>query len=812
LAEKFPDNTFVAPRWGTGRRLAIAEAPGETEAQLGEPLVGGAGRWLRGTLGSDGRRHGGMYKAAGVREETVTLVNVIQCQPPHNVFPLDSKARSYISARDARRAIEHCRQAHLEPVLQARPWERVDLFGDHALHAVTDSSESITAVRGTPMAIPSINSSSGPPRTIAIPTLHPAYIMRDQDMMPIVVNDLAKSTQRPPEHFNLYPSLADVEAFDATEFAFDIETVPADHNRITMVGLSARDFHALVVPFSGDYRPLLRRIFNRATRVVGQNSVAFDIPHLAANGIELSPRAEHFDLMLMHGLLFPEWSHSLDFIGRQFTSIGAWKGDKTSEERYNARDVMVTWLCFRQMYPMLVKEKLLDLYRYKSVPLQLICSRMEALGVRCDPQRFDTVRMRVLSEMAELEKQLPEALRTQTVEVKRRQPAPLGTVGKSGKPVKFVMVPATEQVVPWRSSDFKKKYLYETLGLPAQENPKAEGKITADKGALDKLIRKYGSQYPWLKSLKELSKLGVLLSGFLNVEKQEAGEVHPRFNVVGTATGRLSSASPNFQNQPPAAKYMYVPRTPEMVFIECDYRSMEGRLTAWFSRDTDRLERMNDSSFNEYKWAINKIEGTPIEEIEKDNSVDAPYGLYKRIILGLGYGLGARKIANMYGIPEAKVKRIMFEIKSKAFPRLTSWQEATGALAKQQGFLVTPFGRKRWFWTDRAYTESLAFLPQSSGADIVFNAMIGLCYPKVGWPEELAAYVSPVLKPLPAEVELLVQVHDALLFECPRPMVEKAIDCIVPVMEQPWPQLRGFALPVSVEVGESWGEMEPWRK
>src|SRR5512146_1723273 len=133
MRKLFPDNTFVAPRMGTGLRLAIAEAPGAQEAEEGEPLVGGAGSWLRGTKLSDGRRTGGMYAKAGVRDEEITFANVLNCRPLNNIFPTDSDGRSYISEADAYAAVSHCLRNHVEPLLRSRPWKRIDLFGDKPL-------------------------------------------------------------------------------------------------------------------------------------------------------------------------------------------------------------------------------------------------------------------------------------------------------------------------------------------------------------------------------------------------------------------------------------------------------------------------------------------------------------------------------------------------------------------------------------------------------------------------------------------------------------------------------------------------------
>lgn len=271
----FPQNTFVSPRLGRGTRLVICEAPGEEESLLGEPLVGGAGKWLRGAKVNN-HRAGGILPRAGIRDEDVTFANCIQCRPPENVFPTDAAAKSYISPTEGAEAVQHCWQAHLRPLLVGRHWSRIDLLGDKPLRLVGGLSGGIFKWRGSPIAVPELG-----PAPIAIPTLHPAFIMRDQTFLPVVINDLKKSLLIPPERYNLQPSLSDVQAFQFKTFAFDIETNRGT-GEIIMVGLCAKPYEAMVVPFQGAYKRELKRIFENAENIIGQNCIAFDVPILFA--------------------------------------------------------------------------------------------------------------------------------------------------------------------------------------------------------------------------------------------------------------------------------------------------------------------------------------------------------------------------------------------------------------------------------------------------------------------------------------------------------------------------------------------------
>lgn len=248
---------------GTGDRLVIAEAPGEEESIIGEPLVGGSGRWFD-----------SMCRSAGIKRETLSLANCINCRPLNNVFPTDPEAKKYISLEDGKRAVEHCYRAHVEPLLKSHPWKRVDILGDKALRLLTGKEGGITQWRGSPLPVIGMG-----PKPLAIATFHPSYLMRDQEQLIVAINDLKKPLEQPPEHYNLYPSLEDVKNFKYKEFALDIETRGWTKD-ITMVGLCAKPTFVVVVPFQGAYIQELKRIILQAETIITQNGIQFDLPIL----------------------------------------------------------------------------------------------------------------------------------------------------------------------------------------------------------------------------------------------------------------------------------------------------------------------------------------------------------------------------------------------------------------------------------------------------------------------------------------------------------------------------------------------------
>src|ERR1700722_16207724 len=334
MQQKPPDTNFVPPlvRVG-GKRPVIAEAPGSTESERLEPLCGGAGSWLRGKVNESGKRTGGIIGEAGLNDEDISYANVINCRPPNNLFPTDVGPDGYISKAEAQVAGEHCRSGHLWPMLRSRKWERLDLLGDKPLRFLGRKGEGIKKWRGSPLRIEGLNDN----KPIAIPTYHPAYVARDQSVLPIVVHDLQKGLVCPPEYYSPTPTVEEVRAFNFKKFAFDIET-EGFSRRVKMVGLCARPYFALAVPFRGEYLVELRRIFREASEIIGHNSTQFDLPILAEHNVVPGVETKCWDTMLMHHLRFPDFDHDLEFVGTQFTSKPAWKGEKGSLEWYCCRD------------------------------------------------------------------------------------------------------------------------------------------------------------------------------------------------------------------------------------------------------------------------------------------------------------------------------------------------------------------------------------------------------------------------------------------------------------------------------------------
>lgn len=440
---------------GTGKELWIGEAAGEDEARTGKPFVGGAGSWLN-----------SMLRAARIVRGSLNIVNTIGCRPPENVYPGSAKW-IFTERSTARAAVEYCRQHHLEPALTQIQPTRVVALGNEALRAVTSRS-GILQWRGSPLPLKG-RVVEGPK---VIPTLHPAYLMRQASLFSVAVQDLRRNLEVPPEDYDLYPHINTVRAFNSTVFSFDFEW--DDKGRITMCGLSDKWYRSICVPFDGDFIPELKRIFEAATVLIGHNIVDADTWYFTQLGWNVT--AKLHDTMLAQHLIQPDMRHGLGFVGSVFTGKVFWKGSgEESEDEdgnilstgaqwktwdspdaiprqyggyggvhsadeawrlYNARDTDGTLQAEAPIFKTLRDFRQEHVYWNVSVPAAYICRDINRTGLRIDSSRVVDIRRTLEDDIKQTEGKLPGGLKPYDKPVTKQIPAPPGTLRAKTKTCK----------------------------------------------------------------------------------------------------------------------------------------------------------------------------------------------------------------------------------------------------------------------------------------------------------------------------------------------------------------------------------------
>jgi uracil-DNA glycosylase len=438
---------YVPLQRGTGSELWVGEAAGEEEIKDGKPFVGGAGSWLN-----------SMLRSARIARSTLNIINTIGCRPPNNVYPGSDKW-TWTDKQTAYAGVQYCRQHHLAPALIQIEPSRVVALGDEAMYSLTGRS-GVTLWRGSPLPLRG-RMDEGPR---VVPTLHPAFLMRQASLFAVAVRDLNRGLSVPPENYDLYPSLDTVRNFTSRIFAFDFEWEPRT-GEITMCGLTDKSYYSICVPFVGEYIEELKRIFEAAEVIIGHNIVDADTAYFEKLGWNV--RARLHDTMLAQHLIQPDYRHGLAFVASVFTNKVFWKGKGEEQEDeagnilpsgaqwktwdspdaiprsfggyggcvsadeawrlYNARDTDGSFQAEDGIFRYLRQCGQEHVYWNVSLPAAHICRSLNEHGLRIDRRKLADIRSTLEAEIRTTEQGLPEGLAPYEKPITRTVPAPAGT-------------------------------------------------------------------------------------------------------------------------------------------------------------------------------------------------------------------------------------------------------------------------------------------------------------------------------------------------------------------------------------------------
>ncbi len=336
--------------------------------------------------------------------------------------------------------------------------------------------------------------------------------------------------------------------------------------------------------------------------------------------------------------------------------------------------------------------------------------------------------------------------------------------------------------------------LFEVLGLPAGK--KNQRGYSTDAQTLKSLCDKHPIAKKVLR-YRELAKMKSTYIDALPRMRGKDGRVHTSFNQTVTATGRLSSSDPNLQNIPVRTDFgrhireCFVPLHEGELFVSADYSQIELRLLAHLSGDESLIEAFC-SGVDFHTSTAARVFGVSVEEVTSQMRSRA-----KAVNFGIVYGQQAFGLANSLGI-DYKEAQEMINRYFKVHPGVRAYLDETVAQAKECGYAVTMFGRKRHIpelrasnATQRAFGERTAMNHpmQGSAADIIKLAM------------------NEVRRRLFEEgfkTQLMLQVHDELDFSAPADELERLKAMVSEVMSG----VVELKVPLEVEVsaGPNWAK------
>jgi len=341
--------------------------------------------------------------------------------------------------------------------------------------------------------------------------------------------------------------------------------------------------------------------------------------------------------------------------------------------------------------------------------------------------------------------------------------------------------------------------LFEKLGLAHGKRTKTGYSTSAD--VLDKLAEEHEIVRKILE-YRELTKLkSTYVDGLLTAASPETGRIHTSFNQTGTATGRLSSSEPNLQNIPIRTeagreiRAAFVAPAGTHVLVCADYSQIELRVLAHITRDPRLVAAFANDQDIHTDTAAQLFAVTP-EEVTSEMRRRA-----KVVNFGIAYGMSPRGLARDLAISQEEATQYILNYFA-TYPGVQDYMRDTVERARRDGYVTTLLNRRRYLpdlgnpnprvreFADRTAINTPI---QGTAADLMKVAML---------------HVGSALRREGLRARTTLQVHDELMFECPKP----ELDALAALVVESMTNAMALEVPLRVEVeyGPNWKELADW--
>ena len=599
-----------------------------------------------------------------------------------------------------------------------------------------------------------------------------------------------RTAQTTPHEYTLVESAAQLREVVAAvgrypEFCFDTETTGFDifNDRIVGLSLAVEPFKAWYVPFlekdTPEYAEIVRPLFeDEKIAKIGQN-IKFDLMVLRRLGITI--RGRMYDTMILHYLLDPESRHNMNALAEKYlnykpieieTLIG--KGSKqltmdlVNVERvkeYAAEDADVTLQLKQALYPMIEQIGLQHLYFEIEEPMIAVLADIEMAGVRIDSEALAVYAVELNRKLAELE----AAIRTE----------------------------AGEPNLNINSARQLGEVLFGKMRIAEKPKMTKTKQFCTDEDYLQSFARKHRIvdlilEYRGVKKL-----LSTYVEALPQLVNRSTGRIHTSFNQAVTATGRLSSTNPNLQNIPVRddmgrrIRKAFIPSDDDHLLLSADYSQVELRLMAHLSGDESLIAAFEHGEDIHAATAA-KLFNKTLDEVTSEERRRA-----KTANFGIIYGISAFGLSQRLEIPRKEAKEII-DGYFASYPGVKRYMDNVVEKAKEEGFVSTIFGRRRYLndiASHNAIARGLAERNavnapiQGSAADIMKIAMINVH----------RRFAAEGIRS-----RVILQVHDELVVDMLRSEQERVTAIVTECMESA-AQLK-VRLIADAGVGGNWLE------
>lgn len=799
--------------------MFVGDWPSDAEIQKKQPFVGLAGQVLKSVLSS-----------VGFDINLCFFTYLCKCKPSYEKAP-------------TRVEMNACLEYLHNEILRINPKVIVALGGTVA--SMFKITGSISNIHGQVFKYNIVNNGGSEYSFDVVPIYHPTYVnnfvehSKQRKDFSQDIGKILRLIKGQRDHstikvdYRVAKTIEDVKEFvdillKSDWVSYDSETTSLDclKGEILLTSFSDKPGRAFVIPykypgvFTKEEQEIVKielgRILGSTVKKIMQNG-KFDIQFLFADNIPIKMFA--FDTMLAHYLLDENSSHGLGNIVPIYTDMGHYKdqvgeyikgaikikvgvNDKGKDIvrnstildcpydmliKYAAQDADATFRLFKTFYKLLQEEDLLKLLLKVVNPVSYVLAQMEFTGVKGDLEYVKRAVEKYNKEMVALDNVIQESRYVKQYLQKYNN--------KDGR----FNIQSVKQ---------KRELLFDIMGLvpikinkltnKQREKGLKQGSESVDADALQQLyqknkikvlddILKYTKAKKFSEYVESYKKL---------LEESVDGRIHTCYNQTITATGRLSSSSPNLQNIPKhdKEKAKIVRSTfiasPGYTLVEADFSQIEFRIWGHVSKDEKLLELLRTGFDIHYQIAASILK-IPIEKVTKEQR-----SAVKGVVYGTMYGRSTYSIAKELGIEEQEAQRFVNGF-FLTFPKATSYMEDNIAHLEKYGYVKNFYGRRRRALDiyskiktakEAAQRQARNAPIQSGAADVMYQVMIKVY-------RELLKY----------DAKMLMQIHDSLVFEINDNQISVVLPLIKRVMETAVP--LDCPVTVGVDLGKTLGDM-----
>jgi len=518
---------------------------------------------------------------------------------------------------------------------------------------------------------------------------------------------------------------------------------------------------------------------NESILKIGQN-IKYDIRILNKYGVTFNSIAD--TMLISYSIDNGIYKHNLDELSFNHLNhttikykevVGTGKNEITFDKvtidkaiNYAAEDSLLTFRLFQNLYPRLIKEKANFVYKNIDLPLVEVLSSIEANGIEVNKKFLTILSNEFENESKKLEKNIYKLSKE---------------VFNIGSPKQLGEI------------------LFVNLKIPGGKKTKS-GSYSTDSSTLNNLALDGFEIAQLVLDWRELTKLKSTYTDALFRLTDDKSRVHTSFGLANTLTGRLSSTDPNLQNIPIRTENGKKIRTAFVSgkgkkLVSFDYSQIELRLAAEISSDKNFIKAFKNNE---------DIHASTAKEIFNlnDSQINNDYRRKaKAINFGILYGISPYGLAKQLDISNTEAKDYINEYFIK-YPKIKKYMENQIDFAKTNQYVETIFKRKINIkgiadknFAVRGFAERQAINApiQGSAADIIKLAMIE---------------IHKEIKLKNIEAEMLLQVHDELIFEVESKKYDNLVSNVKTIMESVHLKYKDFSVPLTVDfgAGDHWGQ------